>query len=89
MVLVNVGKAFTVTVDVDAVDEQPFAVYVTVYGVVAVGETVTLEPVPPVDHAYVPPAGVPVAEIVAADPAQTVWLVLVMVGITFTVMIFA
>jgi hypothetical protein len=44
-----------------------------------------LDPVPPFDHAYVPPAGVPVAAIVAGEPAHTVWFVLVNVGIAFTV----
>ena len=58
------------------------------YGVVAVGETVTLDPVPPVDHAYVPPAGDPVATSVAGAPAQIVWFVLANVGITLTVIKF-
>jgi hypothetical protein len=38
---------------------------------VAVGETVMLDPVPPVDQEYVPPAGLAVATKVAGEPAQT------------------
>ena len=47
--------------DVEAADVHPLEVYVTVYWVVADGVIVLLEFVPPLDHAYVPPAGDPVA----------------------------
>ncbi len=38
----------------------------------------------PLDHKYVPPAGNPVAVIVAEVPEQIVWFVLVTVGVGFT-----
>ena len=81
----SVGNGVTVTVDVDKLEVQPFAVYETVYGVVVAGLTEMVLPVPPVDHAYVPPAGEPVATRVADAPKQIVWLPLVKVGTTFTV----
>ena len=71
--------------DVETADVHPFAVYVTVYWVVADGLTVLLEFIPPFDHANVPPEGDPVARSVAGDPAQIVWFVLVNVGKAFTV----
>ena len=55
------------------------------YEDVVEGETVSLAFVPPVDQAYVPPAGEPVATSVAGAPAQIVWFVLVNVGRAFTV----
>ncbi len=44
-----------------------------------------LDNVLPLDHKYVPPAGNPVAVIVADAPEQIVWFVLVIVGVGFTV----
>ena len=53
----------------------------------AVGVTVILGPVAPVDQEYVPPAGVPDACIVAELPAQMVGLLAVTVGAGFTTIV--
>ena len=81
-VVVTVGKGLTVTTTV-AVFVQPAAeVPVTVYVVVAAGETVVEAPVPPELQEYV---FAPAAEIVAVCPTQMVAGVVVTVGKGFTV----